>query len=126
MSARIALHPNADPMEVWPGVAALDRRGVEIANDMLVDLEETEADSLGGSLGNLSCLEDWPRAGLPHRNVVAERLEIARQAGAEAESAFLAVLSDFIGLCAQGNSPNMSRYWHLYELDEADDGGAAP
>jgi hypothetical protein len=103
----------ANEMEAWPGVAEVSRRGVAIAVEMLTDLESNE-DEQGAAAYDLACLEDWPREGRPFRNVVAEYLKRARDAGPEVEAGFLAVLSDTVSMVCGGSVPSSERYDRLY------------
>jgi hypothetical protein len=98
--AQILPHSSRTPHRVAPP----DIKGIEMATEMLLDLEVSrECD-----------LEDCAREGLPHRNVLAERLAVARQAGPAVEAAFLACLGDYIGCCCQGTVPDADRYQALY------------
>lgn len=104
-----------DPMEIWPGVADVNREGVALAHEMLVLLEDYEDyDEHGIALADYCCLEDWPREGRPFHNFVAEYLKAARERGPEVEAGFCAALTDFVGMCSQGMSSDANRYDHLY------------
>jgi hypothetical protein len=85
---------------------------------MLCELEhnETEGDV---SMTDRSCLENWPRQGLPFRNVVAEYLASARAAGPDVEAGFCAVVSDFLSLVSSGSVPDAGFYEKLYNLEES-------
>jgi hypothetical protein len=114
MTAVVICHPNADPERVWPGQAPLDQTGLMLAVRMLDDLENEDDGEIRAS--DYACLEDWPREGKPFQNVVLKQLRRAQAAGPAAESAFCAVLSDFVAFSCGGMSPNCARYIALYAL----------
>ena len=104
------IRPDLGPMEIWPGVADVDRAGIALAVEMLADLEWNDEDEHGIPLADYACLEDWPRQGRPFRNVVAEYLMAARKEGPAVEAAFCAVLTDVVALCCTGTVPDSARY----------------
>jgi hypothetical protein len=110
MSAKVLLGPNSSSMEIWPGVADVNREGVTLAHEILVLLEDNEDDEHGVALADYGCLEDWPREGRPFRNFVAEFLKAARERGPEVEAGFCAVLTDMIAMTCQGMAPVARRY----------------
>jgi hypothetical protein len=61
------------------------------------------------SLGDYASLEDWPREGRPHRNVVAEYPKRSQEAGPEVQAAFCAVLGDMLGMVCTGAVPDAMR-----------------
>jgi hypothetical protein len=99
-----------DPAEIWPGVADVNRAGVALALEMLMQLESCEDDEHGVRLSDYACLEDWPRQGRPFRNIVAEYLTAARKEGPEVEAGFCAMLTDFVGLGSGGVIADSGRY----------------
>lgn len=105
---------DADPTDTWKGVVDVNRRGIAIAVEMLTELEWNDQVGSGVAECDLCSLEDWPRHGTPFRNVVAEHLQRAREAGPEVEAGFCAVLGDMISLVCSGTIPAASRYDELY------------
>jgi hypothetical protein len=109
--AKVVNHPMADdPEALYPGVAEVDRAGVALAVEMLLQLENWETDEHGIELCGYACLEDWPRQGRPFRNIVAEYLTAARKEGPEVEAGFCAALTDMVGLLCSGIVPDSERY----------------
>jgi hypothetical protein len=97
-------------MEVWQGVADVNRAGIALGLEMLVQLEDFENDEHGIRPAEYACLEDWPRQGRPFRNIVAEYLKAARKEGPEVEAGFCAMLTDIVGLLCSGSVPDTERY----------------
>jgi hypothetical protein len=108
------LSDSEDPCSVWPGFAALDRSGVAFAVKMFGELEKQTEDGI--EVSDMCCLENWPREGLPFRNIVGEYIERARRAGAAAEYAFTAVLSDLIALHVLGIDRALDCYARQYGI----------
>ena len=114
MSANVVQHPAInDPLANWPGFASVDAAGARIARDMLAELECTDMDANDITPAEYCELGNWPRHGLPFRNVVAEYAAKAQAAGPEALAAFYAVLSDFIAITCQGSVPESGNYDRL-------------
>jgi hypothetical protein len=99
-----------DPMEVWPGVADVNRAGVALAVEMLEHLEKFVVDEHGRRPADYASLEDWQRRGRPFRNIVAEYLQSARKEGSEVEAGFCAVLTDIVCQLSEGMGPTSTRY----------------
>lgn len=108
--SRAAKAQSADPQEVWPGFAQIDRMGAALARDMLYELEDPGSDEHGVGLADYSSLEDWPRRGRPFRNVVAEYAAMAQAAGPEVLDGFYAVLSDYVSIACNGATPDAVSY----------------
>jgi hypothetical protein len=108
---------NADPEKVWLGVADINVQGVALAINMLKELEQSKEIASGVRERDLCELEDWPRLGTPFRNIVAEYLKRAREAGLDIEAGFTAVLTDMIAAVYNGcvmKEENAARYARLY------------
>jgi hypothetical protein len=117
MSAKILMGPGENSMDIWKGHAAVDQTGVELAVEMLDELEDPKADDECVALGDLCCLEDWPRHGRPFRNIVAEYLARARTAGPDVEAGFCAVLSDYVSLGGPGSGGSAERYAEMFGIE---------
>jgi hypothetical protein len=117
MSAKILMGPEATPADVWKGHAAVDRAGVELAIEMLVELEDIESDDEGVITADYGSLKDWPRLGRPFRNIVAEYLQRAQAAGADVEAGFCAVLSDYVSLVSVGSIPDTGYYAEMFGIE---------
>ncbi|MGB6486245.1 MAG: hypothetical protein WBE91_05125 [Steroidobacteraceae bacterium] len=118
MSTRnVVQHPSASPAAVWPGHAIVSTAGATIAREMLLELAAVP-DEGTITVGDLACLENWPRQGRPFRNVVAEYTAMAQSAGTDAVEGFYAVLSDYIGICCQGSIPDLDRYDSLCDTED--------
>ena len=116
MTATVTPHPNVNRQDIWPGHVDLDRTGVALAVEMFDEMaEDTDVDRV--QVADMCCLEDWPRNGQPFRNIVAEYLERARQAGPAALYAFTAVLSDLAGLAVQGSCRDVENYAEHYGIE---------
>jgi len=83
-------------------VSFLARRGMAMALDLLAELEALDSDEDGLTLADACQLEAEYRNGRPFRNIVHERLQLARRAGSEAEYGFCALLCEVVTLNAQG------------------------
>jgi hypothetical protein len=105
--SKVILISNADPREIWPGIATVNRAGVELFAEMLALLEATDESP---NLGELTCLENWSREGQPLHQVVTDYLQRARAMGTDVESGFCAALGDFIGMSAQDGPVGSARY----------------
>jgi hypothetical protein len=112
-------------MAIYPGVAEVNREGVELAFEMLFKLKNWEiVDPVSRvSTVDLSQLENWPREGKPFRNVVHEYLARARQSGSAVEAGFCAVLSDFLSQLSAGTCPSAETYKRLYAIGSNDEDG---
>ena len=109
--------PNAAPQDVWKGHAAVDRAGAELAIEMLSELEDTDCDDDHHVTADYSCIADWPREGQPFRNIVAEYLQRAREAGPGVEAGFCAVLSDFVSTARAGSVPYTDSYAKMFGIE---------
>jgi hypothetical protein len=110
---------DADPMEVWKGVADVNVQGVAIAVEMLTEFERNDEIGSGVHERDLCELEDWPRLGTPFRNIVAEYLKRARETGPDVEAGFCAVLTDMIAAVYNGfvmRTENATWYAELYPV----------
>jgi len=108
---------DADAPDVWPGVADVNGQGVALAIDMLKELERNDRIDAGVYERDLCELEEWPRHGTPFRNIVAEYLKRAREAGPEVEAGFCAVLTDMVAAVYNGmvmRTDNAAGYAELY------------
>lgn len=121
MSTRnVVQHPSASPAAVWPGHATVDTAGATIAREMLLELADVpDEQEETVTVGDLACLENWPREGRPFRNVVAEYAARAQSAGPAAVEGFYAVISDYLGICCQGCLPDLDRYDSLCDTEDA-------
>lgn len=93
----------ADPADIWPGFAQINRTGASLARDMLCELESANSDPHGVNVADNCTLANWPRQGRPFRNVVAEYGAMAQAAGPQALIGFYAVLSEFLSSTCQGS-----------------------
>jgi len=117
MSATI-MDPDADLRDVWPGHVDVDRAGADLAVEMLDALESTDTPDNGSGLteADYSQLENWARRGKPFRNIVAEYLKRAREAGPDVEAGFCAVLSDLVSQHCQGTDANADHYVTMFDI----------
>jgi hypothetical protein len=88
--------------DIWPGHVNVDPAGVRLAADMLAELQAPPCDIYDMTDPPPFTLEDDSRQGLPFRNIVAEYLARAREAGAQTEAGFCAVLTDLAHWTCQG------------------------
>lgn len=117
---------HGEPEEIWTGVADVNAQGVAIAVKMLTELDRNDLIGSDVRERDLCELEDWPRLGTPFRNIVAEYLQRAREAGSEVEAGFCAVLTDMLAMQCSGSvrTANDSARWYAeqYPVTEAPHG----
>jgi hypothetical protein len=92
------------PEEIWPGRQSVNQAGAKLAVEMLLELHSGASDDVGISARNYCDLGDWARQGRPFRNIIREFLHRAQLFGADAETGFCAVLTDFVAAFADPDS----------------------
>jgi hypothetical protein len=112
--------PPADPYdfpeEIWPGRHPVNQAGAKLAVEMLTVLRSEASDEVGISARNYCDLQDWARQGRPFRHIVREYLHRARLLGADTETGFCAVLTDFVASFADpfGHPADTDAHIHAY------------
>jgi hypothetical protein len=111
---------NTDPSDEPRKFDPLNRAGVKLAVRMLEELESKEGYCATAEPYRPSCAEECGleaqyRAGRPQRDIVREYLDRAHAAGAEVESSFTRVVSDFVSQCRGGGGvPDTENYRRVY------------
>jgi hypothetical protein len=105
-----------DPRVKWPGRVDLDCQGVEIAIQMLDELDAPR-DGSSITMREQCELENCWREGQAHRNVLLEYLTQARAAGPAVEAAFCAIVGNFVASSVDGSIPNNDYYAGLYGIE---------
>jgi hypothetical protein len=113
------MDPDVDYKDVWPGHVNVDRAGAELAVEMLDALESSDTADNGSGLteADYSQLENWARRGKPFRNIVAEYLQRAREAGPDVDAGFCAVLSDLVSQHCQGTDAEADSYAEMFGIE---------
>jgi len=93
--------------------------GHELAFSMFDDLLGEDG---SGADGDAALLDREYRHGRPYRDIVADYLERARDAGPEVERGFTMILSDMVAAVMQGSCPDAFYYERLMRRGEIADG----